>query len=373
MQRAKPTAPAGPILFCNFSTTYGGQERWLETLAVEMASRYGVTVDFLGGPPRLANLPVFRRAVPAPSALRPRRGGLAAEGLAPDRGLVVLSGNRALYRNVLCPIFPRRPRVYVQHSMFSDRQAPALRRLVRRWVLPRLLGGVDAIVRVSRAALPFALRGKRVHTIYNGVDVERFRPAPRDSAGPPRTLLMVGSLTKNKNQELAIRSLPQLTGMRLVLAGTGPDEPRQRDLARRLGVAGRVEFCGFKANPAPLYAGADVFLMLSRHEGLPLALLEAMASGLPVVATDAGGIPEVVGDRRDGLLFPSTAGPDRLVARLRRLQQDPDYARQLGRNARRRVEADFSHARMVRRYRELFESFPREHPPAADSRPEFAS
>jgi len=348
--------PPGPILFCNFSDTYGGQERWLETLAVELASRYGVTADFLGGPLHLANLPVFRRAVPMPPALRPRRRHTEFESLASDCTLVLLSGNRALYRNALSPILACRPRVYVQHSMFSDGQAPAWRRLVRRWVLPRLLGGVDAIVRVSHEALPFDLRRKRVHTIHNGVDAERFCSSPRDFGSALRTLLMVGSLTKNKNQELAIRALTSLPDMRLVLAGTGPDEPRQRRLARQLGVADRVEFYGFVPDPAELYSQADVFLMLSRHEGLPLGLLEAMASGLPVIATRAGGVAEVVRDGQDGLLLPVPATPENLAERLCWLSGRPGMVRELGQRARRRFEDHFTLGRMVQKYWELFSS-----------------
>jgi len=367
--RPDPAGPLpGPILFCNFSATYGGQERWLETLAVELASRYGVTADFLGGPQRLARLPVFRHALPTSPALRPRRRDPVLESLASDCALVLLSGNRALYRNALCPILPGRPRVYVQHSMFSDGQAPTWRRLVRRWMLPRLLRGVDAIVRISRASLPFEIPGERVHTIYNGVDAERFRPSPRHFGGAPRTLLMVGSLTKNKNQELAIRALAKLPEMRLVLAGTGPDEPRQRQLARRLGVAERVEFCGFVADPAELYARADVFLILSRHEALSLALLEAMASQLPVVAANTGGIPEIVRDGREGLLLAPTAGPEQLLTCLNHLRHEPDYAQQLGRNARRRVEAEFTLSGMARRYRELFGSLRGECPSVVNSR-----
>jgi len=361
--------PPGPILFCNFSDTYGGQERWLEGLVVELTSRYGVTADFLGGPQRLARSPVFRNAVPMSPVLRPRWRDPALEILAPDCALVLLSGNRALYRNALRSILPGRPRVYVQHSMFYDGQAPAWRRLVRRWMLPRLLDGVDAIVRVSHGALPLELRGKRVHTIHNGVDAERFRPSPRHFGGPPRTLLMVGSLTKNKNQELAIRALAKLPEMRLVLAGRGPDEARQRELARRLGVADRVQFCGFVADPAECYARADVFLMLSRHEGLPLALLEAMASGLPVVATRMGGVAEVVRDREDGLLLPALATPEDVADRLSRLSRQPELVRELGEGARRRVGDRFTLDRMAREYRELFSSLASAttKPPARDA------
>jgi SAM-dependent methyltransferase len=126
-----------------------------------------------------------------------------------------------------------------------------------------------------------------------------------------------------------------------------------------LGVADRVEFCGFVANPADLYARADVFLMLSRHEGLPLALLEAMASGLPVIATDTGGIGEVVRHGRDGLLLPATPTSDQLADRIANLSGRPEVARALGRKARIRIENRFTVEGMVREYRDLFRSLDR--------------
>lgn len=118
---------------------------------------------------------------------------------------------------------------------------------------------------------------------------------------------------------------------------------------RRLGLEGRVRFLGFRSDVAALRAAADAFVLASRKEALPMALLEAMAGGLPAVATAVGEVPFVLGDGEAGLLVPA-GRPGRLADALRRVRGDAALARRLADAARRRVQAQFSAARMARRY-----------------------
>ena len=108
-------------------------------------------------------------------------------------------------------------------------------------------------------------------------------------------------------------------------------------MAADLGLAGRVHFLGQRDDIPDLLAALDIFVLPSHSEGVSLALLEAMAAGLPVIATAVGGLPEVVTDGVNGLLIPPQ-DPEALAQALARLLDDPALAKKLGENARQHVE-----------------------------------
>jgi glycosyltransferase involved in cell wall biosynthesis len=147
-------------------------------------------------------------------------------------------------------------------------------------------------------------------------------------------------------------------GLRVRHAGRGPDEAKLRDRVRQLGMDGMVEFLGFVDDVPRAALQASVFVLLSRWEGLPNALLEAMAAGLPVVATRVEGSAEVVRDGETGFLVApgDAAGAARAIAAL---LGDRKLRDRMGRAGRERVAADFSTERMVRAnetlYRRLLE------------------
>jgi glycosyltransferase involved in cell wall biosynthesis len=168
-----------------------------------------------------------------------------------------------------------------------------------------------------------------VTVLRNGVDLARFRPVDRaaarrryDAEGP--TLLSVGHLIPLKGVDLTIRALVDLPGARLLLAGEGPEEAALRSLAERLGVAGRVAFLGQLApdDLVGLYNAADVLVLASSREGLANVLLEAMACGTPVVASNISGTPEVVTCREAGILLDRRT-PEAIAASVRALLDDP--------------------------------------------------
>ena len=138
-----------------------------------------------------------------------------------------------------------------------------------------------------------------------------------------------------------------------MVVGGGSELPHLASLAERLGIAERVLFLGEVADVLKVLAAADVFLFASLYEGLPNALLEAMAVGLPAVSTAVGGIPEVVTEGKTGYLVP-VRRPDLIAQRMVMLASDSELRCKLGAGARERMKA-FSMERMVRAYEDLYE------------------
>ena len=170
--------------------------------------------------------------------------------------------------------------------------------------------------------------------VPNGVDPARF-DAPARSTDDP-VAVWVGLLGAVKRVDLLLDAVAQVPGLRLVVVGDGPlrDQVGRRCAAPDL--AGRVQLAGQVSDPASLLAQADVFVLTSDAENCPLSLLEAMASGLPVVSTAVGGVPEVVRDGVDGLLCPA-GDLAAVTSALGRLAADADLRARLGASARRRI------------------------------------
>ncbi len=140
----------------------------------------------------------------------------------------------------------------------------------------------------------------------------------------------------------------------LRLVGNGPRRPALEQRVRKLGLASQVKFLPPQKDLRRLYQEADIFVLSSVAEALPNVVLEAMAAGLPVVATRVGGVPEAVAPEVTGLLVAprDEAGLD---AALTRLADDPETRRRLGRQGRERVVAEFSFPAMVRRHEEVWD------------------
>jgi teichuronic acid biosynthesis glycosyltransferase TuaC len=166
----------------------------------------------------------------------------------------------------------------------------------------------DAIITVCNALrdemIALGVDGARVTSLRNGVDLTLFQPTARDPA-QPFTLLTVGHLVPVKAQELIVGALPLLPGVRLVVAGDGPNRAMLEALARQLGVSERVRFLGAvpQAELRAHYGAADALVLASSREGWANVLLEAMACGTPVVASRVWGTPEVVAAPEAGVLM----------------------------------------------------------------------
>jgi len=259
------------------------------------------------------------------------------------------------------------PVIHQEHG-FGAEEADGLKQrrvMARRILLNRILGTVVPSKTLQEIALEqYRVTPGKVLLIRNGVDVERFQPRPRDTETRRRlgvadnTVLFgyVGRLGREKNLGLLIRAFAR-SGARnaaLALVGDGECVGELREVAREAGIAERVIFTGAVQDPAPHYAALDVFAMSSLTEQTPMALLEAMACGLPAVATDVGDTSDLLG----GTGFPAVASKGDLkgyAGALRELGGRPELRAALGEANRRRCVEQFSLRRMVEQYAAVWE------------------
>lgn len=235
----------------------------------------------------------------------------------------------------------------------------------------RLATHVTAVSRtVAASAVAQGVAPGRVTVIPNGVDAARFAPAAtevaRERNGHDPVIGCVGCLAPRKDHRTLLEALSALDrrGRRFhaVLVGDGPERAALETRVRELGLGDRVRFAGERDDVPALLATFDVFVLSSREEGIPNALLEAMAAARPVVATAVGGTPEVIAGGETGWLVPAGA-PEALAAALDDALVHPDEAARRGAAARRAVLATMDLDTMARRH-ERFYAEALEIPPA---------
>jgi glycosyltransferase involved in cell wall biosynthesis len=223
----------------------------------------------------------------------------------------------------------------------------------------------DAVVAISgyardRLRAIAASRAARIQVIHCGVDLREYEaaPGPADRTGPLR-VLTVARLEERKGVETLLRAAARLRDreldVELTVVGDGPDRERLDRIAAELRLDNAVMMTGAVAEEevTGYYARADVFCLPSSAEGVPIVLMEAMASRLPVVATAIAGVRELVADGESGLVVPP--GDDEALAEaLRRLAEDPALAARLGLNGREAVAREFSLEGSAARLEALF-------------------
>jgi glycosyltransferase involved in cell wall biosynthesis len=204
-----------------------------------------------------------------------------------------------------------------------------------------------------------------IHTIYHGIDVDFFKFAPPAKNAPPYEILSVGRLVPKKGYEdlLAALELLDRSGLdfRFTHIGSGEIEPQIKDLVRRLGLGHRVRMLGTLSHEEVIsyYRNADCFALACKvalngdRDGIPNVLVEAMAVGLPVVATRVSAIPELVEDGVTGTLVEPD-NPRAMAEAIGGLLRRPAEARSLVERARARVEQDFDNKQCVMRLHSLF-------------------
>lgn len=231
----------------------------------------------------------------------------------------------------------------------------------------------DRITAVSDAVKRFAvekehIRAEKIVTVYNGIETgqfktaSRFRDTVRKELGVSPGEVMVGSmgeLTRQKGYRYLLEAIPEIlkTGnpVKFFIAGEGElKEPliKQRDEA---GLEEVVTFLGFRSDVPRLLAAFDIFVLPSIFEGLPVALIEAMAAAKPIVATDVDGNCEVIGRNAAGIAVESR-NPKALAAALIKLIKDPELRDRMGTEGRNRADKLFSLKTMIARYQELYEA-----------------
>ena len=179
------------------------------------------------------------------------------------------------------------------------------RRFLRRVTSKLLIGGkVMTPVAISHQNQKFlssyyGLPEEKIPVVYNPVELAKF-DSPKERTESEFTFITAGRFTAQKNHKMMYRAFASFLekgyDARLMMLGKGEEEENLKELARELGISHRIDYAGFVANVEDYLTNADVFLLSSDYEALPLALLEAMAAGLPIVATDVGGVRDIVTD-----------------------------------------------------------------------------
>lgn len=197
----------------------------------------------------------------------------------------------------------------------------------------------------------------KVTVIPNGLDPQRFGGASRGADGPVVTVTTVANLRPGKGHEVLLdaarRVLARSPHVRFQIVGDGPRRAALEEEAARLGVSDRVRFAGHCDDVPGVLADTDVFAFPSFMEASPNAVLEAMAAGVATVASNVGGIPEAIADRRNGLLVPP-GDAEALAAAITTLIEQPELRARLGQAARQDIGSRYSFERMVEAFESLY-------------------
>lgn len=291
-------------------------------------------------------------------------------------------GNARSFRRALCDIRPDRlvtynwgatewalanvlplvPHLHIEDGFGPDEQGT---QLARRVWLRRLFLRRATVMVPSRTLYRIATeiwRLPRRHVLYvpNGIDLTRYRAVPGEDApsfpGEGPVIGTVATLRSEKNLARLIRAVRMLrtrTPARLVIVGDGPERAPLQALATSLGMADAVHFTGYCAMPNLMYRGFDVFALSSDTEQMPLSVLEAMASGLSLAATDVGDVRDMLASVN--LPFVVPRDDTALAEAMERLLAQPDLRRAIGQANRAKAEHDYDEQRMFRAHAALWE------------------
>jgi glycosyltransferase involved in cell wall biosynthesis len=237
---------------------------------------------------------------------------------------------------------------------WADKSGPA----TRTWIAATL-GRCDRVIALTKPTqqwLEAKLDPAKTRYLPNFVTLSEVQDLqPREPRRERLEVLFVGWLIEAKGIRELLKAAAQVPEVHLTLVG--PSEPEfvstlARDVSA-LGARLRILPAAHRREIYKLYRGADVFVLPTHREGFPNVVLEAMAHGLPVVATPVGAIPEAIEDEVSGLLVP-VRDPDRLAAALRRLAESPELRQRLGANARERVAREFEFDAVLARLRAIY-------------------
>jgi glycosyltransferase involved in cell wall biosynthesis len=233
---------------------------------------------------------------------------------------------------------------------------------LERWAYGQARAVVAVSERVRRDLIGIGVPADRIRVIWNGVDVAEFRPGPADRAAPglpegvPLALFVGNIRTPIKNLETVLRALTTTPDLHLAVVGALPGSPYPA-LAETLGVQDRVHFLGFRQDVADLMRAADLFVFPSRYEPFALVLLEAMASGLPVITVETVGAADLL-TPECGVKLADPEDALALADALRMLLAAPERRAQMGKAARKVAEC-YRWERMADDYLTLYEEFAR--------------
>ena len=364
--------PARPIPLLCLVTNFdrGGAERIVTRIAMGLPpGKYSAQVAALQGRSRAVASDLGGAGIPAHDMGMTWRGDLRillrlAQLLRRERIqiLVTFLFHPTLLGRLMGSLCGVPIRVSSERTMASESR---VRRMLNRWTVGLATHVVAVSDRVAAyAAREFRIPPDRLTTVCNGVDLDRFRPAPRHGFGGDPTIGSTARLHAENDHATLLRAFSRLSARwpeaELLLVGRGPEEARLKALAEDLGTSTRIRFVGEQGDVAPFLHQMDLYVQPSVAAGMPNSVLEAMAAGLPVVATGVGGTPEVVVEGETGLLVPprnSMALADAVL----KLLEDRRLAQAFGRAGRARVETHFSEERMLQQLEALLDRLVERH------------
>jgi glycosyltransferase involved in cell wall biosynthesis len=257
----------------------------------------------------------------------------------------------------------RIPFVSTCHNWIDSKLLVSLYGMADRLVLRNYPAVIAVSDEVSQRLLKAGVRADKIHLVRNGIDLRPFDNASPSLPGAlfedhPPIVGLIARLSSEKGADIFLNAaamiLVELPSAKFVVVGEGPDRDKLESLIDELKIRPSVSMLGRRDDMPSVYASLDIMVSASRQEGLPMAVLEGMASRLPLVATPAGDVPTVVLDGRTGVMVPledATSLASAVVALLR----NPAQRKRLGAAARKLIEDEFSADRMTSEYLRVYE------------------
>ena len=269
-----------------------------------------------------------------------------------------------------------KPFIVTQHNTFIDYRSflTTIEQLNDQIIGKSVLKNANKITTVSKETLKYVLSlgadKTKTQVIYNGVDTENFRPEnkteSRTKLGLPKNrkiILSVRRLVYKNGLGTLLESVPKVTqkhpNVLFVVAGKGPSRKLIEDRIKELKIEKTIPLAGFVPDELlPVYYNAADYFMLpsASGEGLPLVLLEAMACGLPTIATAVGGTPEILKHMKNGILVPPI-DPEAMAKATSKLLSDENLGKAMGKEARKNIEAKYTWKENVRQLQAIYKEF----------------
>lgn len=258
----------------------------------------------------------------------------------------------------------RVPLVSTCHTWYDNNPLVTLYGMTDRFVLRNYAAVVAVSAEVKQRLLKARVSQDKIHLVRNGIDLRPFddaAPSLRNALRTDNTQIvgLVGRLSIEKGVDTflyaAAQVLAELPSTKFVVIGEGPDREKLESLIDELKIRDSVSMLGRRDDMPSVYASLDIMVSASRQEGLPMAILEGMASRIPLIATSVGEVPSVIFDGRTGVLLPPNNAV-LLASAIVALLREPVQRKRLGTAARKLIEDEFSAGRMTADYLRVYQA-----------------
>lgn len=251
------------------------------------------------------------------------------------------------------------PCIFTAHGWAFTTGVPEPSRTIYQWLEQTVEPLASKIICVSdydrQLGIQAGMNPHRILTIHNGMpdipDELRANPA----VSYPVNIVMVARFDRQKDHLTLLKAFHNVLGAQLHLVGDGPKLEDVKAFVEQLGISDRVKFLGYRTNIAEILAQAQIFTLISHWEGFPRSIIEAMRAGLPVIASNVGGVNEAVVDGVTGYCVPS-GDVDGLQERLSKLVQEVELRQKMGRQGRQRYELEFTFQKMFEQTFAVYEN-----------------